>query len=237
MAGSGLLHPSRGRDRRLLLARALLLMAWASFTDGALPAAAQSLTATAVIERAEARFRALKDYECTAELESRLGRKVDTGTCRFWFKQPRMLRAKITRGVGKGSEVAVDRAGTIRGRKGGLLKRFVRKMQESDPRLLTIRGASVMGLDWGSFFLKYHAGALRPGSRTVLAPRASADAPYQIQLSYPDLGKRIREVYSFDPHQWVIVEGAVYEDDVRVEHVLFREIKLDTGVADSWFKL
>ena len=35
----------------------------------------------------------------------------------------------------------------------------------------------------------------------------------------------------------VIVDGAVEEDGVRVEHVAFADIKLDTGVPETWFKL
>jgi hypothetical protein len=58
-----------------------------------------------------------------------------------------------------------------------------------------------------------------------------------VVVSYPDLGKAVREVYSFDPERWIIVQGELYEDNVRMERVVFREIKLDTGVEEKWFKL
>jgi outer membrane lipoprotein-sorting protein len=205
---------------------------------GALRAdAAGSLTAADVIERGEERFRTLQDYNCTVELEAKKGGRVETGTCQFWFKQPRMLRLKVLRGSRKGSEVTVSGTGQIRGHQGGLFKGIVRRMKTSDPRLLTIRGSSMMGLDWGSFFLKYHAAALSPGARVTLAPREDSEAPYQVQVSYPLGGKRVREVYSLAAQRWTIVEGSVYEDDVRVEHVTFEDVKLDTGLADGWFSL
>jgi hypothetical protein len=54
---------------------------------------------------------------------------------------------------------------------------------------------------------------------------------------YSEQGRRYREVYRIDPHLWVMLEGRVYEDDVLVDHVRFRDIHLDTGVKDSWFRL
>jgi hypothetical protein len=232
------LRSLRPQAPMLLLKHLWIFLALALLMLCALTArATEVMSPVTVLQRCEERFRGLYDYECVVELESRLANEVEVGACRFWFKQPRLLRANITRGKRKGSVVAVDRAGTIRGHKGGILKGIVRKMNDDDHRLMTIRGASVMGLDWGSFFKRFHAGERRPGAKTTLVPRAGAAAPYQVQLSYPDSGSRVREVYSFDPTQWVIVEGAVYENEVRVEHVVFRDIKVDTGVADTWFKL
>jgi len=56
-------------------------------------------------------------------------------------------------------------------------------------------------------------------------------------LTYPRLGRSIREVYTLDSDRWIIIEGAVYEDAARVEHVVFRDVKLNTGVADARFRL
>jgi len=216
----------------------LVLMALTPFALG-LPRAraAGQITAADVIERGEERFRTLQDYHCKVELEAKKGSRVETGTCQFWFKQPRMLRLKVNRGSKKGCEVAVDSAGQVRGHQGGLFKSIIRRMKSTDSRLLTIRGTSMMGLDWGSFFLKYHAAALRPGASVTLGPRIGPEAPYQVQVSYPDRGMRIREVYSLGASGWTIIEGAIFEDEVRVEHVTFQEIKLDTGLTDDWFRL
>jgi len=199
--------------------------------------AAEPITAADVIARAEERFRALRDYECSVDIEVKLGGEVEAGSGKFWFKQPRMLRVRVTHGPGKGSEVAVDSQGQIRGRKRGLLSFIVKRLKASDRRLHTIRGTSMMELDWGSFMLRYRAAALRPDAQIVLAPRSDSNTPYKVLVTYPDLGKSVREVYSLDPHQWIIVEGALYEDDSLVEHVVFRDIKLDTGVAPAWFRL
>jgi len=194
---------------------------------GKVPArASQPMTAAEVITRGEERFRQLHDYECKVDVELRLGSEVEAGSGQFWFKQPRMLRVRVTRGGGKGSEIAMDSEGKIRGKKRGLLSFIVKRLQASDRRLHTIRGTSMLELDWGSFFLRYHAAALRPDGVISLAPQMTPDAPYRVVVTYPDLGKKVLEVYSLDPYQWIILEGEMFEDDVRVEHVVFRDVKL-----------
>jgi hypothetical protein len=221
-----------GKELLILLALALLALA-------AMRAhASEPMTPAAVMARGEERFRTLQDYQCTVEMESRMGTKVETGSCDFWFKQPGMLRAKITGGKRKGSVVAVDGSGTIRAHQAGLFRGVVKKLKPSDSRLLTIRGSSLLNLGWGSFYQKYHYAVLRPSARVTLSPRdASASSPYQVEVSYPDQGKRMRETYSVDPQRWVMVEGELEEDGVRVEHLVFEDIKLDTGVEAPWFKL
>lgn len=199
--------------------------------------AAGNLTATEVIARGEERFRTLQDYQCLVELETKQGKRVESGACQFWFKQPRMLRLKVIRGSKKGSEVTVSNTGQVRGHQGGLFRSIIRRMKPTDSRLLTIRGSSMMGLDWGSFFLKFHAATANPGARVTLAPREDPEAPYQVQVAYPERGKRMREVYALSPRSWLLVDGAVYEDEVQVEHVTFRDVKLDTGLPDDWFSL
>jgi outer membrane lipoprotein-sorting protein len=199
--------------------------------------AGQPLTPAAVILRGEERFRSIRDYQCTVDIMTRLGAKVEDGSGEFAFKQPRMLRLKVTRGSGSGSEVAIDNQGQIRGRKRGLLSFVVKKLKAGDRRLSTIRGTSMLELDWGSFYLRYHAAALRPDAVIALAPHADPNAAYQVVVTYPDLGKSFREVYSLDPHQWTIQEGALYENDTLMEHVVFHNIRLDTGLTDDFFKL
>ena len=228
-----------GRPSAQGLVMALILVLLVEFAGwGMAPArAAQSITAAEAIIRGEERFRQLRDYECMVDVELRKGSEVEAGSGQFWFKQPRMLRVRVTRGAGKGSEIAVDTEGKIRGKKRGLLSFIVKRLQASDRRLHTIRGTSMLELDWGSFFLRYHAAALRPDAVISLAPQTSPDAPYRVVVTYPDLGKKVLEIYSLDPHQWIILEGEMFEDNVRVEHVVFRDVKLDTGVAADWFRL
>lgn len=58
-----------------------------------------------------------------------------------------------------------------------------------------------------------------------------------MELTCSNLGKSVREAYSLASYRWPIVEGAVYEDETRVEHVVFQGIQLDTGMAVGSFRL
>ena len=200
-------------------------------------AAAAPTTAEDVIHRAEERFRQLTDYDCLADTDSRAGKKTASGTYRLWFKKPEMVRIRVIKGGHRGSEVAVDSAGKVRGREGGLLKAFVVGLSKTDRRLQSIRGVSITQLDWGNFYRGYREGAARPGARVTLAPHTGDANPYEVTVTYPQEGKRVREVYRVDPARWVLLEADVFEDEVRVDHILFRDINLDTGVADKWFRL
>lgn len=93
-------------------------------------------------------------------------------------------------------------------------------MKTSDKRLLTIRGTSLLTLDWGSFYRKFHEGALRPAARVAVEPWQAANSPYQVSLTYSADGRDVREPYSIDPQRWVMIEGSAYEGSARVEHVI-----------------
>jgi hypothetical protein len=122
------------------------------------------------------------------DIEARQGKKVEIGEGQFWFKQPR-FRLHVVRGSGKGSDVVVDSKGQIRGRKTGLLSFVVTRLKVSDRRIHNIRGTSMLELDWGSFFLRYHASALRPDAVISLAARRfSGAASGGRQLSGPREG-------------------------------------------------
>lgn len=216
--------------------RLLPMLAAAAFV-AASASAGQPQTAGAVMMRGEERFRSIRDYQCSVDIMTRLGTRVEEGSGEFFFKQPRMLRLRVTQGSRSGSEVAVDSQGQIRGRQRGLLRFVVKKLKAGDRRLSTIRGTSMLELDWGSFYLRYHAAALRPDAVIALAPHADPNAAYQVVVTYPDLGKSFREVYSLDPRQWTILEGAVYENNTLMEHVVFRNVRLNTGLTDDFFKL
>jgi hypothetical protein len=200
-------------------------------------AAPEPPTADEVIRRAEERFRLLTDYDCFADTDSRAGKKAEAGTYHLWIKRPAMVRIRVIKGGHRGSEVAVDANGNVRGREGGLLKAFVIGLSKTDRRLQSIRGVPITQLDWGSFYRTYHENAARPGARVTLSPHTGGVGPYEVTVTFPQEGKRVRAVYRVDPTRWVLLEADEFEDEVRVDHILFRDINLDTGLSEKWFRL
>jgi hypothetical protein len=202
-----------------------------------LSTAAETVGPDEVIRRAEERFRTLNDYDCLADTDTRAGKKSASGTYHLWFKKPEMVRIRVIRGGHRGSEVAIDANGKVRGREGGLLKPFVVGLSKTDRRLRSIRGVPITELDWGSFYKTYHERAARAGAHTTLAPRASDEAPYLVTVTYTDKGLRMRETFRIDPMRWIMLEGEVFEEDVRVDHIVFREAHLDVGTSERFFRL
>lgn len=195
------------------------------------------ITAEQVIGKAEETFRGLSDYECRIESESRLGSKVETSELRFRYKQPGLVRCHVLSGHGRGSDVVVAADGKVRARDGGLFKPFVITLSKNDSRLKSIRGVALHELVWGTYYQQLRDRIRQPAAHVTLSPHPDAEKPYELLLTYPEAGHRVREIYHFDPHLWVMVDGDVFEDQVRVDHVAFREIRLNPGLKDSLFRL
>lgn len=216
----------------LLLAGSLLFMPG----PAVLAPAAAAESAESVLARAENRYAAIKDFECLVESETRKGKKQEGGTFHFWYRKPAMLRIHVVKGKTRGSDLVIDEAGKVRGRKGGLLKPFVISLSANDKRLRNIRGFPVTDLHWGAFYRKLREAAARPGARLTLSDRSGAD-PYHLTLRYVDEGKQIREEYYIHPEHWVLVRADSFEDEVCVDRVVFRDIRLDPGLEPKFFRL
>ena len=201
------------------------------------PDAAELMTAETVFRRANEQFSSLQDYECVAETDCRVGGKAETAAFRLWYKQPGMFRVRVLRGRQRGSEVAFSQDGKIRARKGGILKPIVVRLNKDDDRLYNLRGVCITEFVWSTFYHRFRERASLPGARTALLPRKDSASPYEVLLTYAHRGKNMRELYRVDPRSWIMLEGQVYEAGSRVDHVLFREIRTNTGVKESWFRL
>jgi outer membrane lipoprotein-sorting protein len=217
-------------ERRPLFALASLTLLLAlPAAEGNTPGAEQ------ILARAEERFGALADYQVLAEGFARVGDKTEAGSCRLWFKSPKMLRVHVLKGRDRGSQVALDRAGVLRGRKGGILKAIVKRLDWKDKRLYSIRGAPLTDMVWGTLYAKWRDRTIRYGARCSVVRLAGQESPYELVQTFVQDGKRMRVVYRIDPATWLMTEGQFFEDEVEVERISFKEIRLNTGVGDDWF--
>src|SRR5262249_34982205 len=117
------------------------LLASCGLAAAAEPGPERPPTAQEVISRLEARFSKVADYECTMESDIRRGKEASAGTYRIWFRKPELFRLKVERGRHTGSQIALNRAGKVRARPGGLLRNLVAKtMSREDRRLRSPRG-------------------------------------------------------------------------------------------------
>jgi len=201
------------------------------------PGRAEAANPEAVLQRVNEQFGALRDYECLVDTDCQAGSKQEARSFRMWYKQPGMLRLKVLRGRSRGSEVVVASDGTIRGRKGGLLKPIVIRMDAEDARVRSLRGVPVSEFLWSAFYSRYRARAAQPGARITLLPHQEADAPYEIQLTYADQGRAMREVLRVDPVRWLVQEREIFEGATCVDRAVFHDWKVNGGLKDGWFRL
>ncbi len=190
-----------------------------------------------LMRRVEARFRAIEDYQCLADLECRLGEKSESGSYQIWFKQPQCLRVKVLRGRSRGSDVVVDEQGKISGRKGGLLKPFVIRLRPDDSRIRSLTGMPLTQFDLGKFCRRFWEQSGRPDARTQLTPARGGGDSHEVSLTYAADGARMREIYRIDPFTLSVQEAEIYRDNVRTDRVVFRDIRFNTGVRDGFFRL
>lgn len=219
--------------RPVLLLIALILAALTSDRPGG----AEAANPEAVLQRVNEQFGALRDYECLVDTNCQAGSKQEVRSFRVWYKQPGMLRLKVLRGRSRGSEVVVANDGTIRGRKGGLLKPIVVRMDADDDRVRNLRGVPVSEFLWSAFYSRYRARTTLPGARLTLLPHQEGDAPYEIQLTYPDQGKSMREVLRVDPVRWFVQEREIFEGAACVDRAVFHDWKINAGLKDGLFRL
>src|SRR5947208_5705589 len=107
---------------------------------GAGTAALAALSPSAISDRLRERFARITDYECVMRTETRAGSRKEAAAFQVWYRKPGLFRLRVLKGRHHGSELALGTDGTLRGRRGGLLRPFSRRLSRSDPSLRSLRG-------------------------------------------------------------------------------------------------
>jgi outer membrane lipoprotein-sorting protein len=196
-----------------------------------------ALTPAAVAARLQTRFDQIQDYECVMQTETRAGSKVEAASFRIWYRRLGLLRLRVLKGRRKGSELVMGADGSLRGRRGGLLRPFSRRLSRSDPSLRSLRGQPAWELDFGSFIRALRERLALPGSRATVQQPTSAEPHLTLEIHYrpPDAAGPLRDVWFIDPQSWLLARGDVYDGVARVDHFEFGDIRLDQGLKESWF--
>ncbi len=198
----------------------------------------EALTPARVVERLQQRFSRIHDYECVIHSETRYGARVEAMAFRLWYRTPGLLRLRVLRGRHQGSELLLDARGVLRGRRGGLLKPFSRRLDRSDSSLRSLRGQPAWELDFGSFLRAMRERMTLPGSVSTVRPATGVDPRLILEVRYRPVADAhlLRDVWAIDPGEWLLSSGDVYDGTTRVDHVEFSELRLDAGLKESWFR-
>jgi hypothetical protein len=197
-----------------------------------LPAHAGTAEALRWVDRLQERITLCKDYQYRVTCYERLGGKEERRSFTLYAKDCRLVRIKITSGRGKGSDVAMDGQGRIRGRKGGLLKPFARTLKPEDTRLRSLRGVAFWESAAHSFLPDLRERMAQPGNRCEVEP--AKDQPGRVLLGINRPGG-VREQYWIDPEQLLLMKAETYESDQLVRRFVIEDVRTNVGLSDSFF--
>jgi outer membrane lipoprotein-sorting protein len=191
-----------------------------------------------VAARLQQRFDRVQDYDCLLHTETRAGTRVEVAAFHLWYRKPGLLRLRVLRGRHHGSELLLGADGVLRGRRGGLLRPFSRRLDRSDASLRSLRGQPAWELDFGSFLRAMRERMALPGSTATVQMPTAAEPHLLLEVRYRPAGATgfLRDVWSIDPSQWLLAGGDVFDGDTRVDHIRFSDVQLNTGLKESWFR-
>ena len=197
-----------------------------------------TLSPATVAQRLQGRFDRIRDYECVIRTETHAGSRVEAAAFRLWYRKPGLLRLRVLRGRRQGSELVVGSDGVLRGRRGGLLRPFSRRLDRSDPALRSLRGQPAWELDFGSFLRAMHERMALPDSTAIVRMPAAAEPHLRLEVRYrpPGAAHFLRDIWFIDPALWLIAAGDVFDGDTRVDHIEFSAIRVDTGLPEGGFR-
>jgi outer membrane lipoprotein-sorting protein len=215
----------------LLLSLAAGFVSAAAFTP-------VDLTPKTVAEKLQQRFDQLTDYEAVMNTETRSGARVDAARFHVWFRKPALFRLRVLKGRQRGSELVVEADGSLRGRRGGLLRPFSRRLSRSDPSLRSLRGQPAWELDLGSFLRAMRERMSQAGSSSTVRKPAPDGPSLSLEVRYRSLadGHPLRDVWTIDPRTWLLVGGEVYDGEQRVDRFEITDFMPDRGLPLSMFR-
>jgi outer membrane lipoprotein-sorting protein len=232
-------RPSAAPGEGMRTGRALSMLLLLSLPPGTGAASQAGHAPAAVAARLQARFERISDYDCVMRTATRSGqKKVEAAAFHIWYRRPGLLRLRVLQGRHKGSELVMGADGTLRGRRGGLLRRFSRRLSRSDRSLRSLRGQPAWELDFGSFLRAMRQRLALPGSTAVVREPTAADPHLILEVRYrpPDAAGSLRDVWYVDPHTWLLARGNVFEGETQVDHFEITDIRIDQGLGERWFR-
>jgi outer membrane lipoprotein-sorting protein len=191
---------------------------------------------TDVVSKLESSFQSINDYECVMESVVKGKKDVKRGTYHYWFKKPEMVRIKVEKGSHRGSQIALNAAGKIRARPGGLLKFIKVPVDKNDKRLRSPRGTPFYDTHMGSSCRRLREALQRSDKAEVTG---APGGELQIVMSYkdPQSQAQMKEVWLVDSARWLITGCDVFESGDQVEHVVYRDYRVNAGIEDKVFNL
>lgn len=199
----------------------------------------QTPTPESLLNNLKTKWNSIQDYQTKMRSRNRLGAQTDEKKFIFSFKKPHMVRTEVIEGDKKGSVLTRDAAGTIHGKKGGVLGIVSITLDEDDERVANLRGRKFYLADWGSVIKEYYEAA-KKGWKLSLRPDEKFNGVdcHVLQAEGTDPRSAVTlDVIWIDKATSLILCRKQYEGQTLVNEVVWWEFKLNLGLDDSLFTL
>ncbi len=184
---------------------------------------------------------ALKSYSFQSHMTVFKGSKTIEENSKFYFKQPRMLRAEELGPFKKGSVAVLLKNGKVKGHLGGLMAKFVATVDANSEWVTSANDYPLVDSDfYGMSQVMINFVKSGKKSLTTEAPVdvAGYSKPLYVLELYNSASKEqlMKRAY-IDPQTLLPVEWFDYKDGKLFAHTLWKDVQTNIDLSDSLFDL
>ncbi len=200
---------------------------------------AQEITPESILAKLDTVYSSINDYQCKVDEWCSNGQKYEKRLMYYFFKKPLMIRTDILEGnkaMDKGSVAVYTGGNKITGRKGGILSGIALDMDKNNPMVTTVRGLTIDDADLESIIKKLHF-YLKNGDNSV---KILENGTYKLTGKTGDPvknGSLSSEEIILDPGTFLPIQADGYENDKLVQHSVWSEYFLNSGLPDELFRV
>jgi outer membrane lipoprotein-sorting protein len=217
--------------------RAVLLGGLLALTAAPLACRADG-AAESLVSRYARGVAAVNDYSATIKIHEADGAKVQDRVVRAWFKRPSLLKVEVLAGDGKGGSVLWDGGDTVRGHEGGFLKMIVLTLNIHNPRVTSMRGATI---EQGTFpWQVEHLKTIKGRMSAEPGPIIDGDATDVLSVEGIDPALEqgmTKELYFISRSSNLLLRFQGFEGAQLVRESDYSDVKVNIGLTADDFKL
>ncbi|MBX9878949.1 MAG: hypothetical protein K2Y22_10875 [Candidatus Obscuribacterales bacterium] len=182
----------------------------------------------------------LNDYSFLYEMNVFKKSRVISQRGNLNYKKPRKMRIEVTDGANDGSVAVMTQPGKVKGHLGGVLSIFSGTVSDRSSYLLSINGWPMVDSDFLSLAQALKKYVYNDGkiSKVTSDPVEWQDGKkYFVVELYETSPKRLWKRIAVDPGNLLPCYWVDYQEGQLWTYSLWKNVRLNPGIADSVFKL
>lgn len=200
---------------------------------------ARGQTPQDLLANVEQAWKGIRDYQCKMQSNNKLGQEKDMKQIEFWFKRNHQVRMEVLDGKNKGSLLTRNDRGRIKGKKGGILRLVTVTLDDTDERILNLRGRKFYEADWGTILSEFAERTKAGWKVEIVDEEKVGGTPCRVLVATgSETESRVsKDMMWIDKKSHLILRRKQYEGENLVNEVLWWDIRLNSGLSDDLFSL